>query len=63
MPWKDKHKNDMSNDPKRALAERRRQREMTRGGHEMDRFQSLEEYVRKSAPEELLYLLNRRMPK
>ena len=53
MPWKDKQRNEMDNNPKKALAERRRQREMTRGGHEMDRFQSLEEYVRKSAPDEL----------
>jgi DNA-binding response OmpR family regulator len=50
MPWKEKQVNEMKSNPKKALQERRRQREMTKGGHEMDRFQNLEEYVRRSAP-------------
>ena len=50
MPWKETQRKDMADNPKKALQERRRQREMTQVGHEMDRFQNLEEYVRKSAP-------------
>ena len=52
MPWKQSEL-EKANDPKTALRERRRQRQMTQNGHEMDRFQSLEEYVRRSAPEEI----------
>ncbi len=48
MPWNNKKLSEMASDPKIALKERARQRDMTRGGHDMDRFHSLENYVRRS---------------
>ena len=37
----------------KRLKREKRQRQLTKDGHEMDRFQSLEEYVRRSALEEI----------
>ena len=46
MPWKGEEKKALE-DPKNKLHERTRQRELTRGNAKMDRFEGLEEYIRK----------------
>ena len=48
MPWKGEERTAMKT-AKNQLRERRRQRELTRGNEKMDRFEGLEEYIRKDA--------------
>ena len=52
MPWRESQAKGMR-EPKKALHERDRQRDITRAGNDMDRFEDLETYVRKSGPAEI----------
>ena len=51
MPWGGEEKSALQN-PKNKLRERRRQRELTKGNAKMDRFEGLEEYIRKDTKQE-----------